>query len=114
MLWAADALHRLAGGPGTWLLTLPAWHVGGLQVLTRSIRADTTPLAMDLRDSFTADAFTRATADLQQRAGGGRTYTSIVPTQLTRILDGGPEAVAALDFLRRRARRRGRHATRPG
>ena len=96
MMWAAEALHRLVGGPGTWLLALPAWHVGGLQVITRSIAAGTVPVAMDVRESFTADGFVRATAAVQERAGGGRTYASIVPTQLTRLLDGGSAAVEAL------------------
>jgi O-succinylbenzoic acid--CoA ligase len=97
LTWAADALHERVGGPGTWLLALPAWHIGGLQVLVRSIRGGTAPpLAMDLTAPFTAEAFTRATAATQERARSGKTYTSIVPTQLARILDGGDEAVAAL------------------
>ncbi len=96
LTWAADTLHDRLGGPGSWLLALPAWHIGGLQVLTRSLRAGTPPLAMDLRDTFTAKAFTWATAATRERAAGGRTYASIVPTQLARILEGGAEAVEAL------------------
>ncbi len=96
LTWAADALHERLGGSGTWLLVLPAWHIGGLQVLTRSIQAGTTPLAMDLSAPFTAQTFTRATAEIRERAAGGRTYASIVPTQLARILDGGDGAIAAL------------------
>ena len=30
---AVDGLHGRLGGPGRWVLALPAWHVGGLMVL---------------------------------------------------------------------------------
>lgn len=96
MRWAADALHELVGGPGTWLLALPAWHVGGLQVITRSLHAGTVPVAMDLTRTFTAEAFVQATSEVRARAAGGPTYASIVPTQLSRLLDGGTDGVAAL------------------
>ena len=36
---SADATHRRLGGPGRWLLALPAHHVAGVQVLLRSARA---------------------------------------------------------------------------
>ncbi len=33
---AVDGLHERLGGPGQWVLALPAWHVGGLMVLARA------------------------------------------------------------------------------
>ena len=93
---AAAALARRTSGPGCWLLALPAWHVAGLQVLARSTLAGTTPEAMDLRTGFTAEAFVTATDRLRATAGSRPTYVSLVPTQLLRLLDAGPRAVAAL------------------
>ena len=43
---SAEATHRRLGGPGRWLLALPAYHVAGLQVLVRSVVAGTTPVAV--------------------------------------------------------------------
>ncbi|WP_369055866.1 o-succinylbenzoate--CoA ligase [Kineococcus terrestris] len=100
---AATAARLGGGGPGSglgggeqWLLALPGHHVAGLQVLLRSVRAGTEPVVADLRDGFTARAFTAAVA----RATGRRLLTSLVPTQLARLLDAGGaegrEARAAL------------------
>jgi o-succinylbenzoate---CoA ligase len=80
---SADATHRRLGGPGQWLLTMPAHHVAGIQVLVRSLIAGTTPVAMDLADGFTASAFARATNEITSDAPA---YTALVPTQLVRLL----------------------------
>ncbi len=95
---SARATHDRLGGPGQWLLPLPAHHVAGLQVLLRSVEAGTTPVAMDLTDGFTPRAFAAATARLDP---GVRSYTSLVPTQLLRLLDhpGGAEALGRLDAV---------------
>lgn len=100
----ADALRasgaatedRLAG-PGRWLLTLPATHVAGLQVVVRSVLAGTEPAV--LAGPFRADAFAAAVARMP---GDGRPrYTSLVPTQLHRLLDSpaGTEALTAFDAV---------------
>ncbi len=88
-------LTRL-GGPGHWLLALPATHIAGLQVLLRSIVAGTEPVALDLVEGFDPDDFAAATVRLFGRTTGRR-YTALVPTQLTRILDAGG---AVLDAAR--------------
>ena len=62
---------------------LPAHHIAGLQVLVRSVVADTTPVCMDLAGGFSADAFARAAAEITP---GARAYTAVVPTQLVRLL----------------------------
>lgn len=112
---SADATHRHLSGPGQWLLALPARHVAGLQVLVRSIVAGTEPVVLD--GPFRADAFAAAvrrlppvppvppawSAHSAERAhevrrahgSGGPRYTSLVPTQLQRLL-ADPEGVAAL------------------
>ncbi|PVZ08525.1 O-succinylbenzoic acid--CoA ligase [Actinomycetospora cinnamomea] len=90
---SADATYARIGPPGRWLLALPAHHVAGLQVLLRSARAGVPAAAMDLRDGFRPDAFAAAAAD------AGASYTSLVPTQLLRLLDaGGPAADALRSF----------------
>ena len=43
---SADATHARLGGPGQWLLTMPAHHVAGVQVLVRSLLA-AYPLEVD-------------------------------------------------------------------
>jgi O-succinylbenzoic acid--CoA ligase len=70
-------------GEGQWLLALPVQFVAGLQVLVRSLFAGTRPWAMDLRGGFTPEAFTAAARQLTDRIR----FTSLVPTQLQRLLD---------------------------
>ncbi|MFC6704073.1 AMP-binding protein [Flexivirga alba] len=46
LIASADATHDRLGGPGQWLLSMPAQHIAGTQVLIRSVRAGTVPLAL--------------------------------------------------------------------
>ncbi|MEO7980820.1 MAG: AMP-binding protein, partial [Sporichthyaceae bacterium] len=85
---SARATHDRLGGPGQWLLALPVTHVAGLTVLVRSLVARTRPEVLDLYGGFSVDAFAAATARL---APGVRHYTSLVPTQLRRLLDAGTD-----------------------
>jgi O-succinylbenzoic acid--CoA ligase len=91
---SATATAERIGGPGRWLLALPSHHVAGLQVLLRSIAAGTEPGVLDLSAGFDGAAFAAATAAL----GGGRRYTSVVPTQLARLLDR-PDALLEYDAV---------------
>ncbi|QCB98870.1 AMP-dependent synthetase [Arthrobacter sp. PAMC25564] len=70
-------------GEGQWLLALPVQFVAGLQVLVRSLFAGTRPWAMDLSVGFTPEAFTAAARELTDKLR----FTSLVPTQLQRLLD---------------------------
>jgi O-succinylbenzoic acid--CoA ligase len=92
LLASAAATHDRLGGPGRWLLALPPQHVAGLQVLVRSLVAGTTPVVLDLAGGFSAAGFAAAA----RRVTGVRRYTSLVPTQLTRLLSAGGEAAEAL------------------
>ena len=85
---SARATHDRLGGPGQWLLALPVTHVAGLTVLVRSLEARTRPEVLDLYGGFSVSAFVAATARL---APGVRHYTSLVPTQLRRLLDAGAD-----------------------
>jgi O-succinylbenzoic acid--CoA ligase len=80
---SATATAEHLGGHGSWLLAIPTTHVGGLQVLVRSLLARTEPVVLD--GPTTVAAFEAATA----RLSGERRYVSLVPTQLRRLI-GSP------------------------
>ena len=96
-----SALHGIAGArydpqdgendSASWLLALPAHHIAGMQVLLRSIVAGVEPVILDTAPPFTAEMFTTAV----HRMPPGRRFTSLVPTQLHRVL-ADPEATTAL------------------
>jgi o-succinylbenzoate---CoA ligase len=95
---SADATHERLGGQGTWLLTMAAHHIAGIQVLVRSLVADTTPVSMDLAGGFTTAAFASATAQI---ASDATAYTALVPTQLVRLLASadGRQALTRYDAV---------------
>ena len=90
---AAAASARL-GGPGRWLLALPAYHIAGMQVLIRSVLAGTTPVVVDVSAGFDVAMLASAV----RRMGGARRYASLVAAQLDKVL-ADPEATAALAEL---------------
>ncbi|MGA9871159.1 MAG: o-succinylbenzoate--CoA ligase [Rhodococcus sp. (in: high G+C Gram-positive bacteria)] len=90
---SGTATHDRLGGPGSWLLALPAHHIAGLQVLLRSVLAGTDPVILDVSAGFDPSALPAAVASMS-----GRRYTSLVPTQLVKALDD-PAAVEALAEL---------------
>ncbi|GHF72441.1 O-succinylbenzoic acid--CoA ligase [Amycolatopsis bartoniae] len=99
VLLSADALrasalatHQRLGGPGHWLLATPAQYIGGLQVIVRSLLAGTTCAALP-PGHFDGELFASAAAAVL--AEDGPRYTALVPTQLTRILDGGGRGLDA-------------------
>jgi o-succinylbenzoate---CoA ligase len=101
VLLSSDALRASGaatearlGGPGRWLLALPPEHVAGAQVLVRSVLAGTSPVVLPDRP-FRAQVLTHA---LRELTHDGPRYTSLVPTQLVRVLDD-PEATDALAGL---------------
>nr|WP_313774454.1 o-succinylbenzoate--CoA ligase [Mycobacterium sp.] len=92
LIAGATATQNRLGGPGRWLLALPAYHVAGLQVLVRSIVGGSTPVALNA--SFEPSELAAAVAEL----GTGRRYTSLVTNQLDKALSD-PAAAAALAEL---------------
>ncbi|MCQ4121913.1 o-succinylbenzoate--CoA ligase [Rhodococcus tibetensis] len=91
---SGEATHARLGGPGSWLLALPAHHIAGMQVLLRSVLAGTEPVVIDVTEGFDPAALPSAVEAMTSR----RRYTSLVPTQLVKALDH-PGAVAALACL---------------
>ncbi|ACZ29490.1 AMP-dependent synthetase and ligase [Xylanimonas cellulosilytica DSM 15894] len=107
---SATATHERLGGPGRWVLTLPATHVAGLQVVVRSLLAGDagvpSPLVAAAPDArFTPAALAALLAPALD--DGAPVHVSLVPTQLHRILAAaddpatGPGGTGALDALAR-------------
>lgn len=82
---ARATIERL-GGPGQWVLALPAHYVAGMQVLVRSLLSGVSVIALD--DVADLPAATR-------RITHPRRYISLVPTQLHRMM-ADPTSRAAL------------------
>lgn len=91
---SATATHHRLGGPGQWLLAMPAHHVAGIQVLVRALLARTAPHAVDTSDGFRAERFAEAARGVLATAGPY--YTALVPTQLARLLHESGAGLAAL------------------
>lgn len=83
-------------GDGAWLLALPASYVAGLQVLVRSLVAGREPAI--LSGAFTPQAFAAAALMMASSEGGNRvpSFTSLVPAQLSRLLDAAERDHAVL------------------
>ena len=102
LLASAAASEGALGGPGQWLLALPAHYIAGINVLVRSIAADTEPDMMPT-GHFDPLVFAEEAATMDQPAR----YTALVPAQLARLLGVGdstdPDAEAgdAIEVLRR-------------
>jgi O-succinylbenzoic acid--CoA ligase len=94
---SAESTYDVLGGPGDWLLALPAHHIAGFQVLVRSAVSGRAPVVLDPSGGFTAAAFARIATALP--ADAARRYTALVPTQLGRLLDdeAGLEALTSFD-----------------
>jgi O-succinylbenzoic acid--CoA ligase len=92
LLASAAASDALLGGPGQWLLAVPAHYIAGINVLVRSLASQTEPAIMP-PGSFTAERFVETAAEL----GAPLRFTSLVPAQLARLMAED----AALETLRR-------------
>ncbi|MBF4608819.1 AMP-binding protein [Curtobacterium sp. VKM Ac-1393] len=94
LLAGAAAADAALGGPGSWVLALPTHYIAGLNVLTRSIAAGTTPVVV-APGHFDAATFADAADRVVTGPAAPRRYTSLVPVQLARVLDDD-RATAAL------------------
>lgn len=97
VLASARATEKVLGGPGQWLLCLPLQYIAGIQVLVRSLIADTQPVLTNTSMPFTAEGFARAASMMR----GERLYTSLVPAQLSRLAT----AAGSDDFVLAQMRR---------
>ena len=97
LLASAKATEEALGGPGQWLLCLPTTYIAGLQVLVRSLLADTQPILTNTSLPFTPEGFARSASMMK----GERRYTSLVPAQLGKLAS----AAGADDFVLEQLRR---------
>src|SRR5660398_149180 len=88
----ATAAHL--GAEGHWLLALPTDRVAGAMVVVRSRLAETALTGVG-PGRFTAEAFTAAAARLPS---AGPRFTSLVPTQLSRVLESPQGADVLASF----------------
>ena len=91
---SAEATHEALGGPGQWLVTLPGHLISGLQMLVRSQVSGIDPVFLD--GPFDPAALLEAC----ERMPHPRRYVSLVPVQLSRLLDLAERDPAAADALR--------------
>ncbi len=96
LLSSAAATTVALGGAGQWLLALPAHYIAGVQVLVRSIAAETTPLVL-AGGHFEPAAF-RAEAE---RLSEPLRFTSLVPAQLERLVAAAADDRRLLAVMRR-------------
>ena len=91
---SAEATHEALGGPGQWLVTLPAHLISGLQMLVRSQVSGIEPVFFD--GPFDPAALLEAAERMEHE----RRYVSLVPVQFARLLDLAEADPAAADTLR--------------
>lgn len=88
---SARATHKRLGGPGIWVLALPAYHAAGVQVLVRAAVAGTHVFNAYKEGGFDpqhlAQVIDAACAAADDSGRACPVYTSLVPTQLRRGLD---------------------------
>ncbi|TFD75061.1 o-succinylbenzoate--CoA ligase [Cryobacterium fucosi] len=96
LLSSAAASTVALGGAGQWLLALPAHYIAGVQVLVRSIAAQTTPVVLP-GGHFDPAAFLAGS----ERLAEPLRYTSLVPAQLARLVAAADDDRRLLAVLRR-------------
>jgi O-succinylbenzoic acid--CoA ligase len=96
LLASAAASESALGGPGQWLLALPAHYIAGVNVLVRSITSGTEPIILG-DGHFDAKVFAEASDSMDAPLR----FASLVPIQLLRLLDAAEQDLPVLDRLRR-------------
>jgi O-succinylbenzoic acid--CoA ligase len=95
LLSSAHAAHEFLGGPGGWLLALPITSIGGIQVLMRSLIAQSDPVILNSIGGATPFDPSEFAAKAWTLDPSLPAYCSLVPTQIARILEH-PDGLAAL------------------
>ncbi|MEX1078188.1 MAG: AMP-binding protein [Homoserinimonas sp.] len=86
LLASAAASESALGGRGTWLLALPAHYIAGINVLVRALAAETDPVMVP-PGRFDPFAFAVAADSLPPRTPEApHRFTSLVPSQLSRLI----------------------------
>lgn len=95
LISSADATHQSLGGPGQWLLAMPAAYIAGIQVLVRSMVAGVEPAYVDVSRGFNVSEFAARAHELADT--GDRCYTALTPMQLAKATS----SLQGIDALRR-------------
>ena len=96
LLSSAAASSVCLGGPGQWLLALPVHYIAGVQVLVRSIVADTVPVVLP-SGHFDPAVFAASAGRLTEPLR----FTALVPVQLARLVAAAADVPHLLAVLRR-------------
>jgi len=103
---SADLAEDRLGGPGMWLTAIPVTGAGGMNTVWRSLRNGFDPIVwpgVAGAAHFDGGSFLPAVRAVRARASaeGIRAYTSLVPTQLARLLQfAGASDADAIEALR--------------
>jgi O-succinylbenzoic acid--CoA ligase len=81
LLASARATQARLGGPGQWLLAVPANYIAGVQVLVRSLESEIEPAVVT--GAFSPESFVAGVRSMT----GDRKYVSVVPAQLQRLVE---------------------------
>jgi O-succinylbenzoic acid--CoA ligase len=87
LLASAAASESVLDGRGSWLLALPAHYIAGINVMVRALAAETDPVMVP-SGRFDPFAFAVAVDAMPaQTPDAPRRFTSLVPAQLSRLLE---------------------------
>lgn len=89
---ACASTHTILGGPGQWLLAVPAYHIIGMQVLLRSLHAGYTPFTTAHTTTFHPSELVSSLRLFLSTSTAPRRYMSLVPSQLDTLLKGAESA----------------------
>ena len=110
LLASAERAHERLGGAGVWLTAIPVTGAGGLNTVLRSLVCGTDPViwpGIGGAGHFDGGSVLPSLQATRERARALklRAYTSLVPTQLARLVahagSADPDAVTALGELAR-------------
>ncbi|MBC7590217.1 MAG: AMP-binding protein [Salinibacterium sp.] len=93
LLASAAASEVVLGGPGQWLMALPAHYIAGINVLVRSLASQTEPITITPGSPRFVDAASELDSALR--------FVSLVPAQLARLVqqDDALEALRRFDRI---------------
>ena len=87
------------GGPGAWWLALPVSYIAGIQVLTRSLLADTTPI-ISPPGPFGPGSLLAVESELRVAKESSPVYSAMVPAQMQRLVDAAASDSAVANVVR--------------
>lgn len=87
------------GGPGVWWLALPTSYIAGVQVLTRSLIANMTPIT-NPPGPFGPGSLLAVESRLREAKESSPVYSAMVPAQMQRLVDAAGSDSGVADALR--------------